>query len=219
MKKIVFLIAILVATIVACVPAHSQNPVIIYRYATATTPLGRYIVSGNFVANTYTKQIYQLTKDFGPTATISSIITDGHYAQYTVNSSGAAYSATSAAISAWLTVPYAVFTHTFAVNDSASNGIFSVKVKAPYLDGTYLHSTHSFTTNDSTTNLIASGAASAGTTIVAGSTVQGTYWHGTATDTATAAPVGSIIFKVSDSTFYGKIRLDGTKGARWKKLN
>jgi len=39
------------------------------------------------------------------------------------------------------------------------------------------------------------------------------------TDTVTWAPVGTICFKVSDSTFYGKIRLTGPKSARWKTLN
>lgn len=41
----------------------------------------------------------------------------------------------------------------------------------------------------------------------------------TTTDTVTDAPVGSIQFKISDSSLYVKIRATGTKHARWIKFS
>ena len=86
MKKIVFLIAIM-AILFACVPApvKAQDPAHEYVVATATTPIGRYlnVAQKNFISVQATGNRYQITSSFPSTATMASIISDGHYVAQT----------------------------------------------------------------------------------------------------------------------------------------
>lgn len=77
MKKIAFLL--ILATMFACVPAFPQATYHAYNVATYTTPLGRYIVSGDHVTNLATGREYIVTAAFTSTATLSSIVTSKSY--------------------------------------------------------------------------------------------------------------------------------------------
>jgi hypothetical protein len=55
--------------------------------------------------------------------------------------------------------------------------------------------------------------------LVSAGFISGTNVRITATDTVTDAPVGTICYKTSDSTLYLKIRMTGSKTARWKVLS
>ena len=59
----------------------------------------------------------------------------------------------------------------------------------------------------------------AATTVTTTGVLSGVGVKVATTDTVTAAAVGTMCYKVSDSTLYLKIRMTGTTGARWKKLN
>jgi len=89
MKKIVFLIAIM-AILFACVPAPVKAQGVPHQYniATTTTPIGRYIVSGDKLWVLSTGQIIEVTASFGSTATPSSIILSGSYKYYPSGNSG-----------------------------------------------------------------------------------------------------------------------------------
>ena len=86
MKKLIIFTAILLSCALTAI--QGQNPILMYDYATTTTPLGRYLQSGNVILVRSTGAIYQLTKDFGSTATPASIVTDGHYRAYPMITTG-----------------------------------------------------------------------------------------------------------------------------------
>ena len=55
-------------------------------------------------------------------------------------------------------------------------------------------------------------------TLVASGNITGATLGVSGTDTVPTAPLGSLSFKISDSTFYSKIKLTGVKSARWNKI-
>jgi hypothetical protein len=56
-------------------------------------------------------------------------------------------------------------------------------------------------------------------TITAGAPIIGTLIGVSGVDTVSAAPIGTICYKSSDSTLYIKINLTGNKGKRWHKVS
>jgi len=84
MKKLFLLFALSILTSIV----FAQNPVLVYRYATPTTQLGRTLVDGNVIIVRSTGQMIEVTKTFTATATPASVITDGHSRVYPYASTG-----------------------------------------------------------------------------------------------------------------------------------
>ena len=123
----------------------------------------------------------------------------------------------------------ATFSHSARATDSLAAPVInaSTKVYSPIVAATTtltLPNTKTLTKttgngNSSTiTGSVVAGDSISGTTLIASGYVAGGNITITNTDTITAAPVGTICFKISDSTAYMKIRMTGTTHARWKKL-
>lgn len=100
MKKGIFLIAILMAVLIACVPApvksqtRGQHPVLgftdLHQYdvATPTTPIGRHIVANDKLWVKSTGQILLVTAAFDATATPATIVTSGSYKYFPSGNGG-----------------------------------------------------------------------------------------------------------------------------------
>jgi hypothetical protein len=138
MKRIIF---ILVAILTACF-AYTQNtyrgdyhPYVpaspgIYTYATATTPLGRYVNPYDIIIVTAGHLIYQTTIAFGPTYTPATIASDGHYTNFTP-ASGSSFSVAIAVATSHLVTPYAVIaadssTHIVATDIKFGNYFYGI---------------------------------------------------------------------------------------------
>ena len=85
MKRIIFLLGII---LLSCLAVKAQDPVLVWNYATPTTPLGRDLPSGALILVRSTGSIYQLTIAFKATNTPAGILTDGHYIPYPKSAGG-----------------------------------------------------------------------------------------------------------------------------------
>ena len=84
MKKLFFILGILFT----CLIVKAQDPVLVWDYATSTTPLGRDLPAKSLILVRSTGAIYETTIAFKATNTPACIVTDGHYKAYPMMTTG-----------------------------------------------------------------------------------------------------------------------------------
>ena len=248
MKKVIFLISMLVAILFACVPApvKAQDPAHEYVVAALTTPIGRWlnVAQKNFISVQATGARYQITKSCGPTESMASIIIDGHYVAQTGT---ATLSAITASLLPNASATYNLGSSTYKWQDmylsrnaliggtlgvtgvlTATGGVVGTVTGAASLNELLTNKkTASSTSNTFYYSCLAINARidsiAALLARITGQTftgeVIGTTVGASGLDTVTTASVGTISYRAADSTLWVKIKATGPKSARWNKIS